>query len=550
MARNADLIERAEELASRCAVLLERNRVAFLALFSIAYFGTALALAAHKRFWYDELFTYYIASMPSLADIHHALGLSLDNHPLPFYVVTRAALHLLENEHVAARLPGMVGVWLAALCLFAFVARRTDAVHGVLAMATLFLTAASRYAVEARPYGLALGFSALALLAWQRAAEAGRRTVWLVGLALAVAAIVSTSFYATLAIAPIAMAELMRTRDRGRIDGPVWAAFAAGAATLFFYLGGLALGVESFSDGPSWAQPYRTVVIDMYRWLFGDLVLVVVAFLVVFPLVLAFRRTQAGGPRTDAGGFSRHDVAAFPRHEVVAAVSLLLVPVLGYVAAELAVNAITGRYVLASTLGFSVLLAWLASRAARGRALPGISVLVSLAILGAVGVAFGWRTQGQQPFELGQSRWQLAGQPADLPVMISDPLSAWELMHYERGSDRVERMYYVLWPSEVDSPAELAAWREEQTWLKLPRYFPVQAEELSNFLDRSRRFLLLDSESRGGGRVLRLLEAGAVMELVATGSAFRLYLVDATAIADTTATGGLTLPERSRPALR
>jgi hypothetical protein len=151
-----------EEYSERLAALLERHRLGSLALFSLVYFGIMLAFAWHKRFWYDELFTYYIATMPSVGDIRHALAIPLDNHPLPFYLVTRAALNILGNEHVAARLPGMVGVWLAAVCLFVFVARRTNALYGMAALATLLVSFAARYAYEARPYGLALGLSARA----------------------------------------------------------------------------------------------------------------------------------------------------------------------------------------------------------------------------------------------------------------------------------------------------------------------------------------------------------------------------------------------------
>ena len=524
------------------AALLERHRLAFLISFSLVYLGVMLALAAHKWFWYDELFTYYIATMPSVADIRHALHLPLDNHPLPFYLVTRAALNVLGNEHVAARLPGMIGVWLAAVCLFHIVARRTNALYGVVAMASLFLSFAAGYAYEARPYGLALGLTALALTAWLAAAEGRRRTLSLIGLAFALAAIVSTSYYASLVMAPIAVAELVRTRDRGRIDWPMWAAFAVGVATILLYMGGIARGLERFSE-VTWASPYKMAVIDMYGRLFGNFVLVIVAFLGAYPLYAIFLRRRTAGKLVEEAG-------RFERHEIVAAVGFLLMPVLGYLAAVFLVHAITARYVLSCVLGFGILLAFAMFRTARGSSIPAMAFLIVAAcIFGAVGLAFEWHTLGRQRTQLEEFRTFLGEQPVDLPVVISSPQAGWELTHYERP-ETAARLYYVIPRPTVRSSAELAAWRERQTWLKLPRYFPVQAEELSTFLDRHRRFLFLDA-GYGTRRLSPLLELGAVVELVATGGGSRLYLVDATAVEAGSGANEETTPrDRTRGSLR
>jgi hypothetical protein len=505
------------------------------------YLGVMLALAAHKWFWYDELFTYYIATMPSLADIRHALEIPLDNHPIEFYLVTRAALDLLGNEHVAARLPGIVGLWLAALCLFVFVARRTNALYGVVAMVSLFVTLAARYAYEARPYGLALGLSALALTTWQGAADGQRRTLSLIGLALALAGVVSTSYYASLVIVPIAAAELLRTRDRGKIDWPIWAAFGVGVITILLHYWGFVRGIERFSV-PTWASPYKMVVIDMYRSLFGNFVLVLVGVLAAFPLYASFR----GRPSAETQGVA----GRFVRHEIVAAVGFLLMPLLGTLAAVLVVNAITARYVLSTALGFSILLAFTAFRAMRSSAVAGIAFVFVVAAIGAVGVAFEWYTLGNQRAELEEFRELLSDQPADLPIVISSPIPAWELMHYERP-ETAARLYYVV-PRPTDrSPQELAAWHDRQTWLKLPRYFPVQAEELPLFVDSHRRFLFLDSRTSGTRRLRPLLELGAALELVAAGHGLRLYMVDANRAAGGAGDQGTVTPrDRTRGSLR
>jgi hypothetical protein len=59
--------------------------------------------------------------------------------------------------------------------MYRFVSRWSGAVAGAVAMLFPMITQASRYAVEARPSGLILGASRIALIAWQAAIEKKRR---------------------------------------------------------------------------------------------------------------------------------------------------------------------------------------------------------------------------------------------------------------------------------------------------------------------------------------------------------------------------------------
>lgn len=508
---------RGERLAARLAALLEAHRFALLALFSVCYFGVVLLLASRKLFWYDELFTWHIAQMPSVADMRHALDQGMELHPLPFFLVTRLGLALVDNDHIGMRLPEMVGVWTAAVCVFLFVARRTNALYGTMAIMTLLLTRAMRYAYEGRPYGLALGFVGLSLYAWQRATEEGRRTIWLVVLALAIAGIVSSSFYAILAVFALVAGEAVRTWSRKKIDWGVWGAMATGLASILFYLPDLLRGMSRFSEG-SWASPYKMVVFDMYRSLFGDFTLILVPLVAVVPLVLAFRSPRPFQPDGTAGRL-------VPR-EIVAAVALLALPVVGYLAAELAVEAITARYVLPATIGFSILLPLAAFRLARGSALFATAyVAVAAVAFAATGVAFEYSSLGRAHLAVPRLRKLLAEQPADLPVAILDPIPALVLMHYEEP-ENAKRLVYILPRRDPMPPQELAAWREHSTWLKMREVFPVQVEELPIFREEHPRFLLYRSGPESDTGIRKVIESGTRMELVAVEGSDRLYLVE------------------------
>src|SRR5262249_57532313 len=91
------------------------------------------------------------------------------------YVLTGAGVRALGEQRVVIRLPAILGFWLLGLGLFRFVACRTSPIFGALAFLFALAAPAHQYAIQARPYGLMVGFSALALAGWQAAGEPGGR---------------------------------------------------------------------------------------------------------------------------------------------------------------------------------------------------------------------------------------------------------------------------------------------------------------------------------------------------------------------------------------
>ncbi|HEY7529748.1 MAG TPA: glycosyltransferase family 39 protein, partial [Gemmatimonadota bacterium] len=377
-----------------------------------------MVLAARRPLWFDELFTLHIASLPDVAAVRRALELGIDHHPLPYWLVTRAALALAGDPALGVRLPALVGFAAAAVCLHLFVSRRTRPLYGLVAAAVPFATATVFYATEGRPYGLALGFASAALLAWQRAAEGSRRAVWLAALAIALAAAISTSYYAVLVVAPLAVGEIVRTARAGRLDAPTWGALAAGSAVSLAYLPGIS-GSLARLGGPNWAEPHAAAVPRMYLDLFGGLSLTVVA---VLGLAGAF---LAAEPSASAPARRRP-----PPLELAAAVGFLALPFVAWAAAELVTNRLTARYALAAVLGLAVLAAFVAFVVGRGSSLLGLALLAVLVTGYAGELALAWRRAGEHREQLRALPALLAEAPGGLPVAVDDPLRALELMHH------------------------------------------------------------------------------------------------------------------------
>ncbi|MEO6543196.1 MAG: glycosyltransferase family 39 protein, partial [Nitrospiraceae bacterium] len=240
----------------------EAHRVLLLGVLSIVYFAATSVLASRKPMWNDELFTYFIAQAPALSGIWSALLTGADQNPFPFYVLTRWSLGLFGVNEWALRLPEMIGVWVAGLCLFHITARQTDGLYGFVAMVFLFLTGANFYSYEARPYGLVLGFSALAWVFWQQATSGRSRKISVLGLAASLAAAVCCHYYAVFVFIPFGVGEFVRSVVRQRVDWPIWLAMT-GALFPLLFLSPLIQQARTYSQG-FWARPSLQSIPDAY----------------------------------------------------------------------------------------------------------------------------------------------------------------------------------------------------------------------------------------------------------------------------------------------
>src|ERR1700733_206895 len=171
-----------KECLGKFAHELDSNSLVWLILFGVFYLGLVLP-ASFRPFWYDELFTYNVATLPGFRAMWDALRHGADLNPPFFYVVTHAAVSVFGPTEFGLRTPAIAGFLVMCCCLYAFVAHRAGACYGFIAMLLPVVTGALRWAFEARAYGLMLGFCGLALISWQRAAEASHRSVPLAGLA-------------------------------------------------------------------------------------------------------------------------------------------------------------------------------------------------------------------------------------------------------------------------------------------------------------------------------------------------------------------------------
>src|SRR5262249_55484211 len=186
-------------------VLNKRRLIISLILLTyiVMLLAGALMVAVRRPLWFDELFSYYIATLPRFSDVWSLLLSGQEPNPPAFYAIERFSLGVFGVNNVALRLPALLGCLVMSLALFSFVSHRLTPAYGLLAAVFPMITTAYYYAHEARAYGLELGFAALALVCWQRATESNDRLLPLVGLCLSLLAPISCHYYGVLVVLPL-----------------------------------------------------------------------------------------------------------------------------------------------------------------------------------------------------------------------------------------------------------------------------------------------------------------------------------------------------------
>lgn len=306
------------------------------------------------------------------------------------------------------------------LCLFRFVARRSSPFYGFVAMLFPLVTRAYRYAYEARPYGLVLGFSGLALISWQAAAEGSRRRLALGCLTVSLAGALSSHYYAILVFFALGVGEVARSLSRRRLDLPVWIAFGVAGIVPLVMFSPLILQARTYA-GTFWSPLHRSQVLLFYSELLRPAALPLGAALLVAVAYAMFRSAQPDqAPRRTP-----------PVHEFAVAFGFAVLPPVAFVIATLVTNAFVGRYLMPTVIGFSILVAFALYCLPRGRALIGTALLL---LLGS------WFVVGQQE-ALGAARavardrfaeMQLLQDAAapDLPIIASEPHIFMALAYY------------------------------------------------------------------------------------------------------------------------
>lgn len=481
MAMNRTLSHKIGNIPDGFRDFCQKQTLGILVGFSLVYILITCAIASRRMLWNDELFTLYISRLGSLSDILAVLSTGADQNPPSFYWLTYGVVQWLGETQLAIRLPEVAGVLLMSLCLFRFVSKRSSSLYGMAATVFPLTTIAYEYAYEARPYGLVLGFSGMALLCWQGATESpSRRLWWLIGLAASGAAATSSHYYAVFLLIPLGVGEIVRTFMRQRIDFPIWVSLGGILAPLALFYP-VIQEARSYSHH-FWAQPEWHLIPGFYYTLMIPAIGPIVAALIVSSL------WPTEEPSRKRSQFIPSPSLSFPWHEIAAAIGFVAIPIVAVVMGKLVIGAFTYRYALSAVIGFSILLAIAVRRIDGERAIMGTCFTLFFCgwfVMAAV-IQFKHQTVTATSWSNNYEFLQSGVDPI-LPIVAADLHTFMTLAYYAPPAVS-SRVVYLADPQA--SLRYLGHDTVDRGILGLKPWFPVVVEEYGSYVASHDRFLV------------------------------------------------------------
>ncbi|HEV2326389.1 MAG TPA: glycosyltransferase family 39 protein [Terracidiphilus sp.] len=496
------------------------------ALFSVAYFVIVFTLSSLKLLWLDELITLHISRLGTLRAIWHALAHGVDPNPPITYLLVHASARIFGNHEFAYRLPDAIGYWLGILSLFLYLRRRvppTWALAGTVLSATM---AAFDYSYESRSYAIFYGLAMLAVLCWSWTVDPvtsrGGKWISLAGMTFALAAGISTNYFAILAFLPLAAGEIARTirreqdvapdEDKGlgpvgywrALDLRVWIALLVAALPLLVYLPLIQRSIAEFAphawNRVSWGQVNDSYTEMVEAMLYPALALFGFALL----LRAMARRTKRICatcrarvlPRWMAPLAARSfDPLAVPFHEGVAVFFLMAYPILGYLVASIHGGMLSPRFVIPVCLGFAIAIT-LAAYQIFGQFRPAGAALLCFALvwLGCREsfVGYSYHQQKESFYRVVAAVAEAENSaPPGSPIVIPDPLMVLTFRQYAPPGIATRVVFPVDFPAirffrHNDSP-------DENLWAGRNLLYKVPIMPLAQFQNHAGEYLIVAS---------------------------------------------------------
>jgi hypothetical protein len=494
---------------SRLADALEAHPLISFLVLVMVFVPSVLGRSLEKPLWHDELFTFYISQASDLPSLFRETS-HIDLNPPLSYLLTRASFFLFGVNTLTTRLPEIAGFLLAMLSLFLFVRRRAGTLYGLLAATLLFTGIAGDLAVEARPYGLLLGFGSLSLLAWQKARAHDRFAVPL--LLIGASGMLLSHVFSVFIWAMLAAAEAVRIVLRRRIEWPLVIAWSLPLVCIAIYLPLLrthALGIFP----PAFLPNAKSIIVYYEDRTEAEIACVLLTALVMLMLV---------GRRAFQGATS----SFLSVSEMTSTILLIATPIVLVVELRHSHAVFFSRYASAGSIGIAILATILLARwTGRDTRAAIVCIVIALATGGQL------RFSGEFPsavravlhqhiltttepaFEPCETCARTEQLDASIPLVDASGLTFLEMDHREEAST-LSRVFYLTDPTASVQFSHANIFEGMALERSL---FPMRANvsTYSDFIRRHPRFFVLGDYHFPEDWLLRKLQAdGATLRML------------------------------------
>jgi len=474
----------------------------YLVALSLIYFPFVIYFARHLSFWYDELFTYYVASLPDVRTIWRSLLAGMDVHPPLDYILSHYSMLLFGHSELGARIPSIAAFYGSLLCVFFYARAAHSTLAGVIASSMLLGSSASRYAVEARGYSLVLFFASAALLLWRALSVDRKAPLWRwLTLGTCLAGAVWTHYYGVLIIAAFAIAGVVYWAERGRFPTQLFVTLVA-VTTAVVPVVPFAIAAKSYSSH-FWSVPPSNPIPAMHDSI-GRLGYAGVELLLLFALcTLLLSRAPSMRwflPQWE----TRFELA---KSEIALLIALQFAPVMQWLLARTVTNAYVWRYTIASIAAASVVGGLLLAQICARNSTLALAVCL-VCILYASDALLSLRY-------LRVSRQQRLATVAALDThlqssttVLAAPHGNTYLVYYYYGSLRLKRNLVMF--SDEDAAVRLGHTDTDQIALEhLASFVPMRLEPVNRFIASHPRIDLTSGRYDSETWIIpKLLESG------------------------------------------
>jgi uncharacterized membrane protein len=503
--------------------LIRWHEKIILAAIVSVFLAGQIRIAALRPFWFDELCSLVISSVPTVREMFNAI--SADGNPPLFFLLARLCLHLPLRAEIALRLPSMVAIDISALMIYLFVRRNTGSIFSFLAMSIFLGSSFGHFAsLEARPYALLLCFTSSGICCWQSAARGIHRRWALVGVAVCMAGAIFTHHYGVIYVTlPLAAGECVRAWHRRKIDYPVIAAMLSGALSLFLTFPPMFRGqaelLKAVKNCPVyWARPALNSFWT-YFLAAPNLITILVFSALIFGAFLsyaAFGAKRASKEQVDSATQVRmEDLAAGSALAMILPVMLLVT--------NFGTGYFIAKYAIGSSLGVAIVSGLLLSL--WNERWPEIKSFIAVGVIYCfiTTLPVFWPVGPDSDLDRVQTDPIYLSTPAQEPIVIADAVVFWPTWWYSDSSTRARLHYLSDLSYAVNQPDFLP---EYSLTLEQPYGVP-KLDNYREFLNSHGRFLLFCHRMpRLEWTIDRLRSEGWRMTPIATSSRNILYQVD------------------------
>jgi Dolichyl-phosphate-mannose-protein mannosyltransferase len=479
---------------------VKRQWWVLFALFSLALLLTTAARAKGKPFWHDEIYTILVSQSPSLDHIRRGLIDGLDLQPPLNTLLTRVVHSVAGVGPIATRLVPILAFWGATFFIFSIARTRASVTVAFAAVLLLCMTAAFRYAFEARGYALLLCCFSAAVWAWMEAAAGRRRRLNLVVLATALAAGMWTHYFAIVAFAPVLTGEAIRLWKNKRVDWGVVGAIAAAAIASV----PMALLARTASKHAStfWSRASISDIRPTYEFLLNGAldrrVLTAAAIGVGLSWLVSRFLSRTGAQ------------IRIPAHELAAGIVCALVPIVAILIGVLVTGVFSDHYAMPGTAGLSLAIPatmWMLGRKSSLAVVPLVVVLFMRFAAGVIAVPWPGKIQAPSPIADRPLLMRALEDPTAPPLAITGGLLFLQIWYYSPPEAR-EHLTFL-----ADGDEAIAHGRPDtidRGLATLGKWTPVRVDDYHSFLQTHPQFRVY---SAGSGWLLpELQQAGAVLQ--------------------------------------